>query len=193
MNSTLSPAARRRIVRAGAASARWLRPAPTGASCPGASKGVQSPAGGGRPRPGRACSGRAGRSGRAARPRRAGLQGGQLARQAEHPLDGGDRNSRPVTIAETGLPGRPISGVPPSRPGHQRLARAHRHPVEVERQAAGERGLLHQVEVADRGAAESDDQVGARGERRRRRRGSRRCRGRSAGAAPRRRRPRASP
>ena len=122
------------------------------------------------------------------------MRGGRRAGQAEHPLDApGAGTAAPQTIAETGLPGRPTSGAPAEPARHQRLARPHGDLVEIERQPWAEGGLLHQVEVADRGAAEGRRSGRRRGEREARRRGSRRCRGRWAGAAPRRPRPRAAP
>ena len=57
----------------------------------------------------------------------------------------------------------------PQPAGHQRLARSHRHLVEVEAEAQFARGAAEQVVIPHGGAAGGDDQVGALRQRQRRR------------------------
>ena len=63
---------------------------------------------------------------------------------------------------ETGLPGRPSSSVDAEPAVHQRLAGPQGDAPEAEPHALAAQRLLHEVVLADRGAAEGDEDVGAR-------------------------------
>ncbi len=80
------------------------------------------------------------------------------------PRSSGGRNRRPQTSAETGLPGRPrtrTGAAPIGEPAeHQRLARPHGDPPEIEAHPGGFQRRPGEVVLADRGAAERDDDVG---------------------------------
>ena len=60
------------------------------------------------------------------------------------------------------MPGRPSSSIVAEASVHQRLSGPQGHAPEAEIHALAAQGLLHEVVLADRGAAEGDEDVGAR-------------------------------
>jgi len=74
----------------------------------------------------------------------------------------GRTKSSKVTIAETGLPGRPKTGLPPSEPKVIRLAGTHIHLPEVQLRARVDQRLAHQVQLADGDAGGRHEHVGLR-------------------------------
>ena len=194
MNSTSSPASRAGSCGGADAAGRWPRRGPRGASCPGGRRGVQrQPSAAGLDAGAHVVGARAVRAERrrrAGRPSAAGRSPGRpsirsTAGDEEEPA-GDQRRDR--------VAGQADQRHAAEAAGHQRLARAHRDAVEVERRGRAPSAVRCTRSKSPTEAPPSVTIRSApRGEARRRRRGSRGCRGRSAGAAPRRRRPRASP
>ena len=121
-----------------------------------------------RARRARACSAPAGRSPRAAR--RAGpgcAAGGSPGRPSIRSI-AGRRKRCAVDERRDRVARQADERHAAEAAGQQRLARPHGDAVEVDGEPVALGGRAHQVEVADRGAADRHDQVGALGERQRR-------------------------
>ena len=73
----------------------------------------------------------------------------------------GTTKRMPHTIDETGLPGSPRSEHRAEAAVHQRLARPQGDAPEAELHALPRERRLHEVVLADRGAAERDEKIGA--------------------------------
>ena len=113
------------------------------------------------PRPsrrGRRSRGR--RTGRSARPAAPGASAAPRPRGRRGPASSGASSSRAVTIAEVGLPGRPMTSLPPRPAEPDRLARLDRDLREDQLQPGRREHRLGEILLADRGAAGDDDQVG---------------------------------
>jgi hypothetical protein len=90
------------------------------------------------------------------------LRRARAAPEAEQARSIGTRKICPQTSAETGLPGRPDHRGVAEPAGHQRFSGPHGDLVESLLQPELGGHLADEVVVADRRAADGDDQVGAR-------------------------------